>query len=273
MKIQIFLFVALLLLCGVSARAQQDSAARFVRIGIFGSAGANFHNPQSFGSFLDQRYRQYTQYAGFYPKLLFEPVSAFGWSAGGLVELPIFDRVGLSMRVSYSQVGARFVAFESTKVGIVDYDPIPMVVFRDIQIEHSADANSVAFLGIEPYLTYRPLDMLVLYVGVPFGTPLNRRYSYAERILDTDPRVIWINQTKVRNQYQDDITSMSVLNIGLSVGAGYEIPLDSNNQWLLAIEAFYTRFLSSLLQAPDMWTLEHLRGGVSLRYAPFAYGK
>lgn len=254
-----------LLTAGFTASAQQDSTARFVRFGVFGSAGVNFHNPQSFGSFLSARY---TQYTGIYPTLLFEPASAFGWSAGGLVELPIFDRLGLSMRVSYSQVGARFVALESIKVGIFD-NTMTTVTFRDIQIEHSADANPVAFLGIEPYLTYRPLDMLVLYAGVQFGTPLNRQYSYAERILDTDPIVLWENRTKVRNQYRDDITSMSVLNIGLSIGAGYEIPLGSQ-QWLLTIETFYTHFLGSLLQAPNTWTLEHLCAGVSLRHAPFA---
>lgn len=46
MNIRPIVFALIFLMLGFTARAQQDSTVRFVRYGVFGLAGVNFHNAQ-----------------------------------------------------------------------------------------------------------------------------------------------------------------------------------------------------------------------------------
>lgn len=276
MNIRPIVFALIFLMLGFTARAQQDSAARFVRYGVFGSAGVNVHRPQFF-------FPEPIYYATTSPPqtFRFEPTTSFGWTAGGLVELPIADRFGLSLRASYSQIGARLVAYETFKGGFLSLNG-QSVSFIDIRIEHSSDMRALAHISIEPYLTYRPLDMLVLYAGAQFATPLNTSVSSTETILDANDFTLWNNGTKVRTPYQGTFPTLNILNIGLSGGIGYEVPIDAEKQWICAFEMFYTGFLGSLANnifvygatvEPGFWSLGIFRAGVSLRYAPFATAK
>jgi len=132
-------------------------------------------------------------------------------------------------------------------------------------------------------LTYRPFDVLVLYAGVQFATPLNTSVRSIETILDTNALIFWnTNGTKVRTTYQGTFPTLNILNIGLSGSIGYELPIDTEKQWICAFEMFYTGFLGSLANnifiygttvQPGFWSLGTLRAGVSLRYAPFTTGK
>lgn len=266
MKIRSFLFVAFLLLGGVSARAQ-DSVARFVRYGVFGSTSLNIHNPQTtpitFPCNCSANYL---------------PANTFGWSVGALLELPIIDKLGLSLRTSYSQFGARLVGYSIER--IVLRNNSTLMAFP-INIHQSHTLELSPSVSIESHFTYRPLDMMVLYAGVQAFSSLTKQYNSSVRLLDTLallPNGELVNlflttpdgQKTTYLERTAESDALRMLNIGLSVGVAYEIPLDSRNQWLCTLEAFYTHFLGSLLQAPNIWTLDHLRAGVSLRYAPFA---
>ena len=81
MNNRLFLFAVMFLLFGFTARAQQDSLTRFVRYGVFGSAGVNVHTPQFF--FPERLYYTTTSPP---QTFRFEPTTTFGWSAGGLIE-------------------------------------------------------------------------------------------------------------------------------------------------------------------------------------------
>ncbi len=272
--------LALLAIYSITALAQQDSTARFVRYGVFGSAGVNVHTPQFF--YPTPVYNGAISTTGDAPNRIFEPTTSFGWSAGGLVELPIADRFGLSLRASCSQIGARLVAYETLKGGFLSLNG-QSVSFIDIRIEHSSDMRTLAHLSVEPYLTYRPLDMIVLYTGAQFAIPTNTSVRSIETILDANDFTVWSsNGTKIRSIYQGTFPTLNILNIGLSGGIGYEVPIDAEKQWICAFEMFYTGFLGSLANnifiygatvQPGFWSLGTLRAGVSLRYAPFATEK
>lgn len=253
MKIRTFLFVAFVLLCGVSARAQQDSAARFVRYGVFGSAGVNFHRPD----FIEPS--QVSRSPGLLVVYNYEPANSFGWSAGGLVEFPIADILGLSIRASLSQVGVTLTA-----KGIrSNWGPD----FANLELP------SLRYYTIEPYVSIRPFDGLCLYLGTQFGV-----------INDKRAKSTWVLGTESTWDFQ--FTNLTDLLIGLSGGIGYELPLDQKKHWLCTFEIFCTQSLSSLVHdvvtftykprdifTQGSWALTTLRAGVSLRYAPFADGK
>ncbi len=258
MKIRIFLFVALLLLCGVPAHAQQDSAARFVRLGIFGSAGVNFHRPDFYAP---NQFRIGVPGSAILPQtLVYESANSFGWSAGGLVELPIADILGLSIRASLSQVGVTLTAKGNRVAWGPDFATLELPLLR--------------YYTIEPYVSIRPFDGLCLYLGTQFGTLNDKRVTRT-----------WVLRTVSTREFQ--FTNLADMVIGLSGGIGYELPLDQKKQWLCTFEIFCTQSLSSLVQDVETltdiprgvaftqgsWALTTLRAGVSLRYAPFADGK
>lgn len=255
MKIRSFLFIAFWLLCGVSARAQ-DSTARFVRYGIFGTAAVNLHN-RHFAL-------PYPGQTGTNSETISGVTTSIGWSLGVLAELPLVDKFGCALRLSVSGIGVKSFYFEDVALAINGN-------FVQTQLEHTLDMSDLGLLGSEVYLTYRPFEMLNVYAGSVFYNSGNWNFTKTVRFPDTS---LGLSSFSLPYQWKGNIShaqgGMNILHIGFAIGAAYEIPLDNSNQWLCTVEAFYTHFLGSLLQAPDVWTLDHLRAGVSLRYAPFA---
>lgn len=259
MKIRTFLFVAFVLLYDVSARAQQDSAARLVRYGVFGSAGVNFHK----APYIDSRqivsmafYGLYSPARGVRTEKNFGAM-AFGWSSGALIELPLLNEFGMSFRFSYAKIGGLLTA---------PYESSPLM-------EQYFDTSPLAQLGTEAYLTFRLLDRFVLYAGVQLATIMNTPIEGGVRILDTNRYSVFSNGQKMRYEFTGSFNTFNNPNLGLSAGACYEIPIDNSKQWFCALELFYTYFLGSIIPEPSIWALTTLRAGVSLRYAPFATGK
>ncbi len=258
MNNRLFLFAVMLILFGFTARAQQDSLTRFVRLGIFGSAGANFHNPDFFEP--GNASVSITGSLPLPPTFVYEPVNSFGWSVGGLVELPISEILGLSIRGAITQVGVTLTA----KGNRLALGPD----FATLQLP------SLKYYTIEPDIIIRPFDGLCLYLGTQFGVTNDKR---AKRT--------WVLGTVSTREFQ--FANLADMVIGLSGGIGYELPLDQKKQWLCTFEIFYTQSLSSLVQdvrtltdtpfgrtfTKGSWGLTTLRAGVSLRYAPSSTGK
>lgn len=185
MNIRLVVFALIFLVLGFTARAQQDSTVRFVRYGVFGSAGVNFHNAQ-FSSASDLVFTMNEPATYMYPFVINHDASAtFGWSVGALVELPVWDVFGLSLRTSFSQIGNTFTAFDKKPIAVLSANGA-MVSFRDVRFEYIADMTSLAQIGVEPYLTCRPVDMVVMYLGAQFATTINRRYRRFTSVADTN---------------------------------------------------------------------------------------
>lgn len=257
MNMRVVLCIMVLLTVGFTASAQQGSTARFVRYGVFGSAGVNFHN----APYVDERqiigvYGPYARSLGVRTEKNFA-AAAFGWSSGVLIELPLPNEFGMSFRFSYAKIGGLLTA---------PYESSP-------KMEQYLDTSPLAQLGTETYLTFRLLDRFVLYAGVQLATIMTMPIEGGQRILDTNPYSVFSNGQKMRYEFTGKFNTFNNPNLGLSTGICYEIPIDTRKQLFCGIEIFYTYFLGSILPDPSYWSLSTLRAGVSLRYAPFADGK
>jgi hypothetical protein len=295
--------------CVSIASAQQVGTGQFVRYGVFGSAGVNYHNAQfSSASEMILALNQPANYM--HPFIVnYDLSTRFGWSLGGLIELPIADAFGVSLRASYSQISNRFTAFDSQRFGLLSADGF-QVLYKDIRHDYIVDMPTLAHISLDPYITYRPFEMIVLYLGAQVATSVNRRFRAFTSVSDTNGlsgRFFLVdtveNGNYVWNRRTAEFPGMNTLNIGLSGGIGVEIPLENTKQWICAVEVFYTGFLGSLannlvsyrasenirlpyLPQPGQivsdvpitfkqgyWSLSTLRAGISLRYAPFPTAK
>ena len=206
----------------------------YIRYGIFG------------GGILNQHFANFAQFANtFNTATNFVYKEQWSYSFGGLVEFPIINRFGASLRASYTNVGATFLSRENI---------LPPDISNPLAINHRLDVSNLALISGEPYFTYRPLDALTIYLGARIGFVFNAKYSYAEQLVDNTKFLFLDEVTKktssTRNETSGTIPGVATVNIGLTGGISYEIPLDPNGKWLVAIEGFYTYGLTQL--ASDM---------------------
>ncbi|MBD1209981.1 MAG: OmpA family protein [Ignavibacteria bacterium] len=221
---------------------------------------------------------------------------------GGLVEYPIVGRLGVALRASYTAIGTKM--FSNERILGVNNTPI--------NLQHEINISNLALVSGEPYITYRPLDALTLYAGVRLGYMVNDSVKFVERMIDSASFRFKLDDgsfSTQRNGFVGKIPNVNSLNIGLTGGISYEIPLDPNGKWLAAVEAFYTLGLNQVanrlsartpkstfngvsannpVETKDLatdrdplseswtrdtlagsWSVNSIRAGVSLRYSPF----
>ncbi|MFM8770901.1 MAG: hypothetical protein ACKOE4_02600 [Candidatus Kapaibacterium sp.] len=124
---------------------------------------------------------------------------------------------------------------------------------------------SYATLGVEPFLSARPLSMipLRLRVGTMIGVPLAPTFSQREELVaPTDPNLKYENGQHVRNVYEGDlpdVTTQFLANVALSWPVTTTSGLEVSPELSVALPLTN---LTSALQ----WTVTPVRVGVSVRY-------
>lgn len=201
----------------------------YIRYGLFG------------GISLNQHFANFAQFALPTDAVNFGFNERLSYSFGGLFEYPISGRFGAALRASFTDIG---ISMRSLEQLYLAGPPI-----GSDTITRSLSMNNLSLISAEPFLTYRPLDALTIYAGARFGYILNGKYTFEERapngfvFKDSTGKVLG----PVRNQQLDStIPKLNTLSIGLTGGLSYEIPLDPNGKWLLAVEGFYTFGISQL---------------------------
>lgn len=303
----LFLLGAVLLL-SQSLRAQTPDAAApsvaapsFLRYGLFGGVAVNNH----FANFSD--FASYQPSSSPLQSSFSTTSGAISYYIGGLVEIPLVQRLGVALRASVANVGGFTLV---GKENLLTSNPTASGVYI-LQISHTLTVNDLQMLSGEPYLTYRVLDGLTLYAGVRFGYMLASSYSYKQKIPDDSPLRYFQQNGQPATEYDvrsGAIPQINPLNAALSGGASIEIPIDPQGHWFVAAEAFYmygltqvanglvlrrpfatNNGLSSTRTVPTnelgtdrdpasfawpsdivagSWLFNNLRAGISLRYAP-----
>ncbi len=304
---------ALLLLGAVlflsqSLHAQTPEAAApsvvtpsFLRYGLFGGVAVNNHFA-NFTDFANYPYEPSPMQNGFGTTN-----GAISYYLGGLVEIPLVQRLGVALRASITNAGGFTLVGKENYLAPSPTGSGPFI----LQISHTLTVNDLQMLAGEPYLTYRVLDGLTLYAGARFGYMLASSYNYKEKIPDDSPVKFRTQNGQLVTEYavrDGAIPQINPLNAALSGGASVEIPLEPQRHWFVAAEAFYmygltqvanglvlrrplatNNGLSSTRTVPTSelgtdrdpasfawpseivagsWLFNNIRAGISLRYAP-----
>lgn len=249
--------LALALAClQVSAFAQPNVEEPLPRYGIFGHVGLNIHST-GFGALpgIPNCCQEY------------ESGSGFGWDLGALYELPFSKQWWLGLRAGYSSEGATLSARELTTVILID-----RIAGKDSAVpvqgefEHVIDAR-IGTIGIEPLLSFRPASAVALYLGGRIGFIMQRNFDQTEKIIRPENRGTFENNSRERNVFSGEIPEAASIEGGIVVGAGFELPLNSDRTVLLAPELLATFGLTNLLK-DSSWRANALRVGAALKFAP-----
>lgn len=276
-------------------------APSFLRYGLFGGVSVSNH-AANFSDFADFITEPSPMQGGFGATN-----GAVSYYLGGLVEIPLVQRLGVALRASITNVGG-FTLVGKENLG--QLSPIGSG-FYVLQISHTLTISNLQMLSGEPYLTYRILDGLTLYAGARFGYMLASSYSYKQKISDDSPVRYFQQNGQSTTEYDvrsGTIPQINPLNTAISGGASLEIPLESQGHWFVAAEAFYMYGLTQvanglILRRPvatfnglsatrtvpqnelgtdkdplsaawpseivaGSWLFNNIRAGISLRYAP-----
>lgn len=248
----------------VSAQLQEREPVVW-RIGVFGSYGLNFHQ-----AFLDS----IPGIAKAIPP--FRDGRGMGFNLGVLFEKPLSHQFSLGGRFSLTSLNGAMLTTDSLYTSSIT--PTGLQLIRS-DIEYQADVNVNVF-SLEPLAAWHPFPNASLYVGGRIGFGIGT-FSQKRTIIN-DPT--GLSRLPDSNGQATSNTSDVVIPVGnipniffphLSalVGLSYAIPLDIDETFFLAPEIWYaynfTPVVNSL--APGQaWTINSLRGGVSLRYSPEA---
>lgn len=298
-------FVSNRVLHAQASEAYTSAAPSYVRYGLFGGITVNNH-------FL--RFSNFATYQSSSSPLQ-DGFGAFGttfgvisYYAGGLIEYPLVERFGVSLRGSITNLGSLSLIGSENLLLVPSGNTAPSV----IQISHAITTNDLQMLSGEPYLTYRIDGGLMLYAGVRFGFMVNPTYSYKQTVPDNSPVKFVQPNGQTTGVWEAAVNSpipqTNTVNTALSGGASFEIPIDPQGHWYAAVEAFYqhgltqvanglvlrrpvaiynglpaTRFVPTDELGTDRdprstawprelvagsWLFNNLRAGISLRYAP-----
>jgi len=260
---QLSTVVTLILFCFcLSASAQpvtQEPEEPLPRYGVAGHVGLNFHA------------------AGFralpgIPNCCqqFESGASLGWDLGLLYELPFSQQWWLGIRAGYSSESATLTATEPTTVILIDRNEVTGKDSSRLvegEFEHTIDGH-IGTIGVEPMISFRPAPRLALYLGGNIAYVLQRNYDQKEEIIKPENRGVFVeNLQRVRNVFSGEIPDAASIIAGVVVGAGFELPLNSDGTMLLAPELMATFGLTNLV-ADSTWRPNSIRLGAALKYAP-----
>jgi len=181
--------------------------------------------------------------------------SAPGFSFGGLYDMYIKDKWGLGLRLGYSNSDAVFNVTETT-IGLIAGTP------SNVQFEHNLSTR-IDLIDFKALASYEYIDNLKLYAGLNLNYVYLGELSQYEKI--TTLQGTYIDGRRIRNEVKQEIQDLSAIQAGITLGIGYEMPMNENRSLIISPEAFYTfNFLSPVSDVS--WLPMLIRGGISIRY-------
>ncbi len=216
------------------------------RFGLFGHGGYNLHISNMTGL---------PGIPSCCPKFGFG--SAPGFAFGALYEHHLFDKWGIALRAGYWQIDGEFQSKESDW-GIIDNKQ------ARIAYTHYMTAQ-IGRLTVEPLAIYQAMEKLRLYGGLNLGTVLFAKYSQYEELTTPSNRGSFIDGTRLRNKSKGNIEEKSGFQAGITIGVGYEMPMNKSQSLLLQPEAFYRLNIISPVKETT-WLTNSIHAGLAVKY-------
>jgi outer membrane protein OmpA-like peptidoglycan-associated protein len=243
----------------LSAQAQlQQREPVLWRVGVFGNYGLNFHQA------LFDSLPGLVQPTPPETKLLFKGGRGAGFTLGVLFEKPFSHDFSFAGRASVSRLDGSM----STIGPFSQPDPSGNLLI-EAELE-SRFTTSITAFSLEPLAAWHPFPNASVYLGARIGYSVGN-FTQDQRIIN-DPTGLG-NLAKTILVPNDTIRNIFFPQLSALAGISYAIPLDLDETIFLAPELWYsynfTPFVNDFKQN-QTWTINSLRGGMSLRYSPEA---
>lgn len=217
--------------------------------GIAGGANRNVHSA-SFSKL------------GSYPSCCPEFTGGTGWGtyAGAFFTVQLSTVWRLQTRLAYSNESGTLADDEISFVAdLRESARIVSALFR-----HELDVT-LASLGIEPIVAFRPLGTLDIMLGPQIAFVTSSTFHQTERLIEPADYGQYLGEGRVWVNTVSDIPNATTLRMAINLGLRYVLPINTGATFNIAPEIFYSFPLTSI--TPDVqWNVSHLRFSVALFY-------
>lgn len=250
------LYALLFLLCMpvvvIAQNARTDSETAPMRYGVYGGYNLNLHTAS---------FRELPGIPNCCPR--FESGAGGGFAAGGLVEIPLANKLLIDLRVGLAQHNGVLSATEPTGVIL---NGVP----RTGEFEHTVDATLMT-VGIDPMIGYRITNRLIARAGFRAGVLLTKTFVQKEQITQPEGRGTFVDadgndtHNRTRNEASGDIPDAAAFQAFIQAGASYDLPLNKQQTFIAAPEILYSLPVTGILQ-DGSWQVHSVRFGIALKY-------
>lgn len=243
-------FVILLLTCCSipSAVAQSSDILKKPRIGGFGNVSLGMHGSS---------FSQLPDVPNCCPE--FTGGTGLGFFAGILYITPINTTWLLDMRMHYGSYSVDMTKSQILPVVLADGST------TNAEINYAL-TGSFTQMSVEPMVGYKLSDDLSLRAGIMAGYRVAATYDQSETLVQP------LNGTfetgrRTRNVVSGDIAAVNALALGLTLGASYDLPLNTDRTMFLSPELLFTISPFDLVNDVS-WKVQHIRFGLALTFVP-----
>ena len=183
-----------------------------------------------------------------------------GWLAGISYIRPLTPTWTLHVRGHYGQYGGSFQSLENEPtIG-------PGGVEEQATIQHDL-TTAFSQISIEPLAGYHLTRDLSLLGGLTLGYVFSAKFDQNETLIEPIDAVFGSQSRERNTKSNEDIADASVFNIGLTIGASYDIALNADRSVFISPEVLFT--FSPIPQVSGIsYNIHHLRAGLALSFVP-----
>lgn len=181
-----------------------------------------------------------------------------GGMVGGLgFELPVSNALDIMARLTFHSSGVTQTSLEPVTVRDAN-------ATRTGNITHTL-TTSVTLITLEPIIGYNLSPSLVLLGGLRLGTLMGGTYDQKEE-LDPALAYSYTNGTGVRNAATGDFLNPSSFQMGLLLGARYNLPLNTTRTFVLTPEVQFVPMFTGFIGG-ESWSASSVRLVIGLNYS------
>lgn len=189
----------------------------------------------------------------------FSSTTGSGFFAGLGYRSPLSSDLVLDLRMHYGSYGVDFVTKETKPIALANGSQAVATLSHEL-------SGSFSQISVEPLLGYRLTRSFLLHGGVTAGFVMSSTFEQAER-LEEPSDAAFAGDVRTRNPASGDIPGASSLALGITVGASYDLPLNSDRTVLLTPEVYFT--FNPMPVATDVsWNTHQIRAGFGLSFIP-----
>ncbi len=172
----------------------------------------------------------------------FGNTSGSGFSLGGFYDLPLEQKLSVSIRAGLSFIAAGFGTDEHSLVA-VDGSEINAVINHELDV-------SVAHLDLKALAKYNIVGSLNLFAGIGFGIGIGSSYSQKETLKEPMGGT-FENGLRTRNEKEGKIGEISFFVPSLIIGASYDLPLNKSGKFFISPEVSLNLGIGRLVPGID----------------------
>ncbi|CAN5399246.1 hypothetical protein BH10BAC6_BH10BAC6_07200 [soil metagenome] len=189
----------------------------------------------------------------------FKTTLGSGFFAGLQYEQPFNKDLALHFRLHYGSFGVDFSQLESKPVALADGSTTSATIRHDLN-------GSFGQISVEPLLAYRVSPEFMVRGGLTAGYVFSATYDQKE-VLQTPLNATFAGGTRVRNASSGDIKNASAVAVGITIGASYELALNSDRTIFLTPEVLFTYSPIPVVSGLS-WNAHQIRAGLALSFIP-----